>query len=234
MRIKPLGDTALIVEVGQTIDEPTHARVQATLAALEANPLPGVSELVPAYTTVALYYDPVKAIAAGAPPSDVVGWLSKRAEEVVKKVPSKVKLGGGRTVEIPICYDPEFALDLPEIAQKTGLSAEEIVRLHRGSTLLVYMVGFAPGFPYMGGLPPKVSVPRRATPRTRVPAGSVAIIGTQCCIYPIETPGGWNIIGRTPAKLFRPEQNPPVLLRAGDRVKFGAITRHEFENWRDA
>jgi inhibitor of KinA len=135
----------------------------------------------------------------------------------------------GRLVEIPICYEADFAPDLALVAQARGLAPEEIIRLHQATDFLVYMLGFAPGFPYLGGLPEKLAVPRRASPRPQVAPGSVGIIGTQCCIYPIETPGGWNLIGRTPLRLFRPELDPPVLLQPGDRVRFVAITRARFE-----
>lgn len=229
MRMKPLGDTALIVEVGEGIDEPTHARVQQTLAVLEARPVPGVTELVPAYTTVTLFYDPIQVCAAGAPPEDIAGWLALKVRQTLEQSGETIAAPRGRTIEIPVCYDAEFALDLPEIAQKSGLGEAEVVRRHAAAEYLVYMIGFAPGFPYLGGLPAELALPRRATPRTRVAAGSVGVIGAQCCIYPIETPGGWNLIGRTPARLFRPEENPPVLLRAGDRVTFRPITRAEFD-----
>lgn len=233
MRMKPLGDTALIVEVGQAIDEPTHGQVQAVHAFLEANPLPGVTELVPAYTTVTLFYDPAKVCAAGAPPQDITGWLALKAKQLLDAMPARMRPPAGRTIEIPICYDAEFGADLAEVAEKAGVSVADVVRLHAGAEYLVYMIGFAPGFPYMGGLPPALAMPRRATPRTRVAPGSVGIIGRQCCIYPIETPGGWNLIGRTPLQLFQPTEDPPVLLQAGDRVRFRAIPRETFDAGRE-
>ncbi len=233
MRITPLGDSALLVQLGEHINESTHARVQAAWQALEANPLPSVWEIVGAYTTLTLFYQPAQAVAAGAPEGDVAGWLATGVKERLAKLNGKARARQGNSVELPICYAPEFAPDLAEVAQRTGLAPEEVVRRHQQSEFLVYLIGFAPGFPYMGGLPAELSMPRRAEPRTRVPAGSVGVIGTQCCIYPIETPGGWNLIGRTPARLFRTEADPPVLLRAGDRVKFRAISREEFDHMKD-
>jgi inhibitor of KinA len=234
MHLTPLGDSALIVQVGDHIDEATHARVQAVVAALEAEPLPAVTELVPAYTTVTLFYQPWSAVAAGAFPEDIPGWLGGIVAARLAKVPDAPKPRRGRLVEIPVCYDPEFAPDLPEIAQRAGLPSGKVIELHQEAEYLVYLVGFAPGFPYMGGLPAELAVmPRRAQPRTKVAPGSVGIVGAQCCIYPLATPGGWNLLGCTPRRLFDPQDNPPALLGAGDRVKFRAITREEFEQWRE-
>ncbi|MBI2516961.1 MAG: 5-oxoprolinase subunit PxpB [Opitutae bacterium] len=234
MHLTPLGDSALIVHVGDRIDEATHARVQAVMEKLEREPLPAVTELVPAYTTVTLFYNVPVAVAAGAPADGVVGWLGDRVAARLAEVPADVKPRRGRVVEVPVCYDTEFAPDLAEIAQRTGLAPEKVVELHQQADYLVYLVGFAPGFPYMGGLPAELAVmPRRATPRTKVAPGSVGIVGAQCCIYPLPTPGGWNLLGRTPRRLFDPQDDPPAVLRAGDRVKFRAITREEFEHWRE-
>lgn len=235
MHLTPLGDSALIVHVGDHIDEATHARVQAVMEALEAEPLPAVAELVPAYTTVTVFYHLPRAVAAGALPDDVPGWLGEKIAARLAQIPATAKPRRGRTVEIPICYDGEFAPDLPEIARRAGLTPEKIVQLHQRAEYLVYLIGFSPGFPYMGGLPAELAMmPRRETPRTKVAPGSVGIVGAQCCIYPLATPGGWNLLGRTPRQLFDPHDDPPALLRAGDRVRFRAIAREEFENWREA
>lgn len=226
MRITPLGDTALIIEIGEKIDEATHHRVQAATRLLDAAKLPGVWEAVPAYTTVTLFYDPMKTAAAAD--GDPVLWLSAKATDALAKLPRSVSGKGGRVVEIPVCYGGEFGPDLEEVAQRTGLAPDEVVRRHAAVDFLVYVIGFAPGFPYMGGLPEELAMPRRATPRTKVPPGSVGIINDQTCIYPLATPGGWNLIGRTPTKMFRPRQDPPAFLQAGDRVRFRGITPEEF------
>ncbi len=233
MPVTPLGDSSLILTVGDAIDEPTLGRVQAAWRALEAAKLPGVTELVPAYTTVTVFYDPIAAVSAGAPAREITGWMKARVEEAVKKAAPATKARAGRAIEIPICYDREFAPDLAEIAERTGLAVKEIITMHLAAEYLVYLVGFAPGFPYMGGLPERLALPRREVPRKRVAPGSVGITGTQCGIYPLEMPAGWNLIGRTPARLFRPEQEPPVLLQAGDRVRFRQITGAEFEQWKE-
>ncbi len=227
MPITPLGDMALQIEVGDTIDEQTHRRVQAAWRALTLAPLPGVIEVVPAYTTVTVYYDPVQVVEAGAPEDAVVAWLGLRVAERLKS-PPKAEKAKPRVVEVPVCYDAEFAPDLALVAKHAGLKPEEVVRLHSAQQYLVYLIGFAPGFPYLGGLPKVLETPRHAKPRMTVPPGTVAIGGAQTGIYPLSTPGGWNLIGRTPLRLFRPEEDPPVLLCAGDNVKFRPIDREEF------
>jgi inhibitor of KinA len=233
MPVTPLGDSSLIVTLGAAIDEATHARVQAAWRALEAAKLPGVTEFVPAYTTVTVFYDPLAVVQAGAPPADIAGWLGGRVQAALDKPAPATTVPIGRTVEIPICYDREFAPDLVEVAERTGMTVKEVIALHLGAEYLVYLVGFAPGFPYMGGLPERLALPRREEPRKRVAPGSVGITGGQCGIYPIETPAGWNLIGRTPARMFQPEREPPVRLQAGDRVRFRQISGAEFEQWKE-
>jgi inhibitor of KinA len=227
MRFTPLGDNALMLEVGDVIDEPTHRRVQEAWRVLAAAPLPGVIELVPAYTTVTLFYDPALAVQAGAAEHDIFEWLVAQVKERLDN-PPKMEKAKGRTVEIPVCYGGEFGPDLGLVAKQTKLSPEEVVKRHAKPEYLVYLVGFAPGFPYLGGLPKELETPRHAKPRMVVPPGSVGIGGAQTGIYPLATPGGWNLIGRTPEKIFRPAEHPPVLLRTGDRVKFKAISPEEF------
>jgi len=233
MHVTPLGDTSLILTVGEGINEPTLARVQSAWRALERAALPGVTELVPAYTTVTVFYDPVAVIEAGAPETEVADWLATRVQAAAGQRGSARPTLSGRVVEIPVCYERDCAPDLAEVAERTGLTAKEVVQRHLAGEYLVYLVGFAPGFPYMGGLDESLVVPRRTEPRRRVAPGSVGITGAQCGIYPIETPAGWNIIGRTPRRLFLPENNPPVLLQAGDRVRFRQITGAEFAAWRE-
>ena len=228
MRFTPLGDNALMLEVGDVIDEPTHRRVQEAWRALAAAPLPGVTELVPAYTTVTLFYDPLLAVQAGAPEAGIADWLAGQVEERLEHPPKLDKVKP-RTVEIPVCYGGEFGPDLGFVAKQAKMTPDEVIKRHSKPEYLVYLVGFAPGFPYLGGLPKELETPRHAKPRMSVPPGSVGIGGAQTGIYPLATPGGWNLIGRTPEKIFRPADNPPVLLRAGDRVKFRAITPAEFD-----
>ena len=243
MEITPLGDSALLIRVAENFDDaPTDVlnKVLATKHALEAAQIPGVVEVAPAYTTVALFCDPVRAIDAGAVVEDVFGWFEQRIQQAVKSVAAPKAFGADRgragdnvpgynSIEVPVCYDQEFAFDLDEVARNAGVHLKEVVDLHCGADYRVHCVGFTPGFPFLGGLPRQLATPRRDVPRKEIPAGSVAIGGRQTGIYPIKSPGGWNVIGRTPLQLFDPQKDPPVLLRAGDRVRFRSITREEFE-----
>jgi inhibitor of KinA len=227
MQITPLGDNALVLEMGTVIDESTRRKVQAAWRALAAAPLAAVSELVPAYTTVTVFYDPLAAVQAGAPAQGIEDWLGNRLRERLKN-PPKADKAKPRIVEVPVCYGGEFGPDLARVAAQAKISPEEVIKRHSEAEYLVHLIGFAPGFPYLGGLPRELHTPRHAKPRMTVPAGSIGIGGEQTGIYPMSTPGGWNLIGRTPLRVFRPEQNPPVLLAAGDRVRFRAITSAEF------
>jgi inhibitor of KinA len=233
MQITPLGDSALLVELGDAINESTHRRVQTVWRALAAEPLPGVSETVPAYTTVTVFYDPWQVVQAGAPEAEIVTWLSARILARIKNPPKSTKVKN-RSVEIPVCYGGEYGPDLGRVAAQANLSPEAVVKKHSAAKYLVYLIGFAPGFPYLGGLPKELVTPRHAKPRMDVPAGSVGIGGEQTGIYPQSTPGGWNLIGRTPLRLFQPEANPPTVLQAGDEVRFKSITSEEFKRLKEA
>jgi inhibitor of KinA len=236
MEITPLGDSALLIRVAENFDDAPEAvltKVLATKRALEAAQIPGAVEIAPAYTTVALFYDPVRAIDAGAPVEDVFGWIEQRIRKVLLEIKgTHAGRAEAALVEIPVCYEAEFALDLEHVAGHAGVHLKEVVDLHCAAEYRVHCLGFTPGFPFLGGLSRKLATPRREVPRKEVPAGSVAIGGAQTGVYPIKSPGGWNIIGRTPLQLFDPQKNPPALLRAGDRVRFRSITREEFERSR--
>jgi inhibitor of KinA len=234
MEITPLGDSALIVRLRDRFEnapEETLNEVVDTLQQLQDAAIPGVIELAPAYITVAVFFDPVGLVDAGARPNQIFDWLSERVRETLAGHRKRAKTRrSARVVEIPVCYDLEFALDLDDLARHTGLSMTEVVDLHSAAEYRVSCVGFTPGFPFLTGLPKELATPRRATPRKEIAAGSVGIGGAQTGVYPIGSPGGWNIIGRTPLRLFDPKRNPPALLQAGDRVRFRAITRDEFES----
>ena len=233
MNITPVGDSALRIELGPTVDETTVGRVASATSALMAARLTGVVELVPAYRTVTVYYDPAALAAEGAPADDLAGWLEDLIRrELESDLPATI--GAGPIIEIPVCYGGEFGPDLDTVAAHTGLSTAEVVRRHAEPTYAVAMIGFAPGFPYLMGLPKELATPRHDTPRLRVPAGSIGIGGGQTGIYPLPTPGGWNLIGRTPRRLFRPEHTRPTLLRAGDRVTFRSIPPEAFANWHES
>jgi KipI family sensor histidine kinase inhibitor len=172
---------------------------------------------------IAVHFDPYHP----ALPAAVLEYFEQLLQEAFKSA-GRFE-GSGRTVEVPVCYEPVFALDLEEISSLTRVAKQDVQKLHASSKHLVLMVGFSPGQPYIGGLDPKLSVPRRATPRTRMPAGAVAIANAQTCVYPFDTPGGWNIIGRTPLRVFDPARDPASLFAPGDRVRFVAISATEFE-----
>jgi inhibitor of KinA len=232
MEIVPLGDSALIVRVRDRFeDAPDEAlnEVLSTFRRLQDAAIPGVIALAPAYTTVAVFFDHLRVMNAGAEPDQLLNWLSERIGAAVAGLadPGRVN-GNSRLVEIPVCYDPEFALDLEDVARHARISPIQVVDLHSAAKYRVGCIGFTPGFPFLTGLPKTLATPRRATPRKEIPAGSVGIGGAQTGIYPLRSPGGWNLIGRTPLRLFDPARNPPVLLSAGDRVRFRAITREEF------
>lgn len=221
MRILPLGDAGLLVDLGHTIDIATHLRVRSAFDALSAAEISGVIDIVPAYTGLAVHYDPLAFADRhgidGSPPYDRV---RRRVVDVLDSAVIGAQEVAQSTVEIPVHYGGEYGPDLEHVARQAGIPAPEVIRLHASAEYTVYMIGFTPGFPYLGGLPAGLATPRRASPRHAVPAGSVGIGGSQTGIYPLETPGGWQIIGRTHERLFRPELDPPTLLRIGDRVRF--------------
>jgi len=236
MEIVPLGDSALIVRVRERFEDAPDQTLTEVLRAfrrLQDAAIPGVIELAPAYTTVAVFFDPN--VVANAPkPGQALDRLIERVREVVAAGADRGRRfrntrSDARLIEIPVCYDPQFALDLDHVASQTKLTPMKVVDLHSTAEYRVSCIGFVPGFPFLAGLPKELATPRRATPRKEIPAGSVAIGGAQTGIYPLRSPGGWNLIGRTPLQLFDPERTPPAFLRAGDRVRFRAITREEFE-----
>ena len=235
MEITPLGDSALIVHVRDRFKDAPEKTLDEVLdvrGRLEDAHIPGVVELAAAYTTVAVFFDPIRVINHAVEADRVIEWLTQKIhEELTHGKRKRGERAVARVVEIPVCYDPEFALDLDHVAQHARMSPKEVVDLHSAADYHVSCIGFTPGFPYLAGLPEKLTTPRRAAPRKEIPAGSVAIGGTQSGIYPLRSPGGWNVIGRTPLRLFDPQKNPPTLLRTGDRLRFLAISRQEYEAW---
>lgn len=207
--IVPLGESALLVTLSDRVDREMARRVHAATAALRAAGIPGVDEIVPAYASLALYYD--RALTSRTMLERIVASILVDALRTVST------LGTGRVVEIPTRYDGE---DLADVARATGLDAAEVVARHAGRTYTVYALGFAPGFAYLGDLDPALVLPRRATPRTRVPAGSVAIAGAQTAVYPAATPGGWHLIGTTSLVMFDAQREPAALLDVGDQIRF--------------
>lgn len=227
-RLHPLGDNAVIIELGEDINIETQQKVKMITSILDNNPPEWMIEYIPAFTTVTVFYDPVKTsnlLNYKILPYDYVcGQLQQLLAKL--KADKKIK---PRVVEIPVCYGGEFGPDLEYVAAFNGLTTEEVIDIHSSSDYLVYMIGFAPGFPYIGGMSEKIATPRRETPRLKIPSGSVGIAGKQTGVYPIETPGGWQLIGRTPLKLFRPNKELPSLLMAGDKIQFVPISYNEYK-----
>lgn len=225
LSIAPLGDRALVIQLGDRIDAGVFQRVRATLQRLDSAH-PAIVELVAGFASVTVYYDP--ALAGGSRDGAPHAALSRALEERLANL-AEVPTLDARIVEIPVCYSSDLAPDLATIGAGAGLSAAQVIALHTGASYTVQMIGFTPGFPYLAGLDPRLATPRRSEPRTRVPAGSVGIGGEQAGIYPMATPGGWNIIGRTPLAIFDPARVPAALLRVGDEVRFVAISRARFD-----
>jgi inhibitor of KinA len=239
MEIIPLGDSALIVRVREQFDdapEDTLDEVLRTFQQLRSAAIPGVIEVAPAYTSVAVFFDSVQVAKASGQAERSFDWLNERVRAAVAAIVDRGRRhrrtrGDIHSVEIPVCYDPEFAPDLDDVVRHAGISAKEVIDLHSAAEYRVACIGFVPGFPFLTGLAKELATPRRDTPRKEIAPGSVGIGGAQTGIYPLRSPGGWNLIGRTPLKLFDPAKNPSALLRAGDRVRFRAITREEFESF---
>jgi KipI family sensor histidine kinase inhibitor len=224
--IEPLGESALLIRVGDTLDAATNARVHAAANALHAAGLPGVVDIVPAYATLAVQFDPLAWVdASGAPPLPHV----VSAVRAILDAPPSIAIDERAIVDIPVCYGGEHGPDLDALAEHACLGADEVVARHASTIYRVAMLGFAPGFPYLLGLDPALAMPRRASPRTRVPPGSVAIGGVQTGIYPAASPGGWQLIGQTPLVLFDARRDPPSLVTPGDRVRFVPIAADEFD-----
>jgi len=226
--LEQIGDCALLIQFGECFDAATNARALATAARIRAARLPGISDIAPAYASVCVRYEPLlwNDAAAASAYAGIARALSALVADVAAPAPAEG--ADGNVIDVPVCYEREFAPDLHDVAAASGLDAATVVARHCSTTYRVAMLGFAPGFPYLFGLDPALHTPRRASPRTRVPAGSVAIGGAQTGIYPRELPGGWNLIGRTPLRLFAAERDPPALFAPGQHVRFRAIDAREF------
>jgi len=223
VRFLSAGDRALVVDFGERVDRALSERVLRLDAIIRSNPPAGIVETVPTFRSLTVYYDPL---------------LTSRAE-LQPAITALLDLGdktrsGARVWQVPVCYEGEFAPDLAEVARLTGLTPGEVVALHSGTRFHVYMLGFLPGFPYMGDLPPQLALPRRADPRLRVPAGSISIATSLTAIDPYESPGGWHLIGATPIRMFDPERAEPALFAPGDAVRFQPIDAASFASIRRA
>ena len=217
---KPVGESGLLATLGQSIDESVNRRLICLWQAALAARIRGVVELTPAFVTLLVQFDPVK--------TDY-----QQVASALQRLDAKLGKGGkvtaaGKTVEIPVCYGGRFGEDMPAVCAHTGLSQEQVITLHSGRVYLIYMIGFLPAFPYLGGMDERLFTPRLQTPRVKIPAGSVGIGGEQTGIYPMESPGGWQLIGRTPLTLFDPQNALTPRYQAGDRIRFVPIDEPEY------
>lgn len=210
---RPMGDRSLLVEIGEKISADVNRRVQELMLRLQQANLPGVRELAPSYRSLLVVFDPLT----------IAPEKLKAAITDVAARPGGSELPQAKLITVPVFYGGDYGPDLEWVAGHLGISTEEVIRLHTETVYRVYMIGFTPGYPYMGELPAGLAVPRRSTPRTRVPKGSVGMAQRQTGIYPVESPGGWQIIGWTPIELFDPKRQMPSLLEMGDRVKFESV-----------
>lgn len=224
-----LGDAALIIDFGNCINEQVNRKVQDLFQHFKAHPLPGMIEAVPAYSSLTLHYDIT--IACKGAPAGLTGfeWIKQQTEQWLTES-RETTAEHERLVRIPVCYETAFAPDMALLAAVNQVSVEEIIRLHTATAYRVYMLGFLPGFAYMGEVDERISIPRKSQP-AQVAAGSVGIAGRQTGIYPLDSPGGWVIIGRTPVRLFDAAREQPAYLQPGDRVQFYSISSDEFAHY---
>jgi inhibitor of KinA len=229
--IFPLGDAAVTIDLGNCIDEQYNTRALALHGWLQAHRSPGILDIIMAYSSVSVFYDPFVIQSDNTEEgktvfSRVKSWLEQAWQEVEKDgIPAVA--AAGRFIRLPVCYETAYAPDLEWVARHVSLSSEEVIRIHCADTYRVYMIGFLPGFSYMGRVDSRLELPRKKQP-VNVIAGGVGIAGLQTGVYPLNSPGGWQIIGRTPMKLFDPAMDPPIRLQTGDQVQFYPIAAAEF------
>ncbi|MFP7476902.1 5-oxoprolinase subunit PxpB [Terribacillus saccharophilus] len=221
----PLGDTGIQLVFGQTISEETNRKIRLFAELLKAEKIEGIIEWVPAYTTLSIFYRPDK-IRYRA--------LLERLERLYENIQGGVAEAASLVYEIPTYYGGETGPDLNFVADHNGLSVDDVIRIHTSRDYLIYMMGFVPGFPYLGGMSEEIATPRRSDPRPKIAAGSVGIAGSQTGVYPLETPGGWQLIGQTPVKLYDPESKQPILLTSGSYLRFVPISKDEYDSIAEA
>ena len=217
------GDCGLLVEYGQAIDPAVNQKVRSMAIVMQNDMPDGVIEIIPTYRSILIYYDPLI-----TNPSNLEKTLTALESNL-----SAIEIPPPKVVEIPVCYGDEFGPDIERVAHSHNLTLQEVIDLHSGTEYLIYMVGFTPGFPFLGGLPEVLHTPRLKTPRTLVPKGSVGIANGQTGIYPIASPGGWQLIGKTPKRLFAPERSNPFLYQAGDCIRFKPISPGDYQRLSD-
>jgi len=218
IKILIVGDRAVFIEFANKISPEINRKVHIMASIIEKEKIEGIIEIVPTYRSLSIYYDPLKI--------ELDNLLEKLEE--VKSSPDEIKIPSPKIIEIPTVYGGKYGQDLEFVAKYNNLSQEEVIKIHSGRNYLVYMFGFSPGFTYLGGMDERIATPRLKTPRIKIAGGSVGIAEKQTGIYPLESPGGWRLIGRTPLKLFNPDKEPPVPFLPGDYLKFTPISEEEY------
>ncbi len=218
IKIVPEGDSSLLIQFEQVISPEVNQRIAAAAKLIRAQQISGITDMIPTYCSLLVNYNPL-----------VISYdaLYKRVESIVR-MESHQESGSKKVWEIPVLYGGTYGPDLATIAEHAGLSEEEVIKIHTGTDYLIYMLGFLPGFTYLGGLDERIHTPRLASPRVRIPAGSVGIGGSQTGIYPMDSPGGWQLMGMTPIKTYDPERDTPILVEAGDYIRFVSVTESEY------
>ena len=214
------GDKGLVVEFGNTISEAVNKKVRNLYLAIQKGHIEGISEMIPTYRSLLIHYNPLEI--------EIDDLIEKLME--IEKALDSIDLPKPRIIEIPTIYGGEFGEDINFVSEHNGISVDEVIKIHSSVDYLIYMLGFTPGFPYLGGMAEEIETPRLKIPRTKIPAGSVGIAGKQTGIYPIESPGGWQLIGRTPINLYDPKRQMPIILQAGDYIRFIPIEKEEYAN----
>ena len=219
IRILTAGDSSLLVEFGKEINPEINRKITATVQLMKAQNIEGVVDVIPAFCSLLINYDP-----------RVIGYeaIKERIQSLLK-LETSASEGSKRIFEIPVCYGGEYGPDLGNIAEHAGLTPEEVIKIHSSRDYLIYMLGFLPGFCYLGGLDERIHTPRLANPRIKISAGSVRIGGSQTGIYPLDSPGGWQLMGMTPVKTYDPERETPILVEAGDYIRFVPVDEEEYK-----
>lgn len=215
LKFLPCGDTAVTVQFSQQMSESANRRIRFLACELEKGKVRGVLECVPTFCSATVYFDPFKTSV-------------EKLQKSIRRIAAGYQESSGlqkRVFLIPVCYEDEFAPDLPDVCRLNALTREEVISIHSGTDYLIYMLGFLPGFPYLGGMDPRIETPRLDSPRTSIPAGAVGIGGKQTGIYPLASPGGWRLIGRTPLKPYDAARSEPILYKAGDYIRFVPIDK---------
>ncbi|MCD8096915.1 MAG: 5-oxoprolinase subunit PxpB [Lachnospiraceae bacterium] len=222
IKIVAAGDSSILIEFGSEINPEINRKITSTVQLIRAQQIEGIVDMIPAFCSLLINYDP-----------RIITYerIQSRMAELVK-MDVKASAQKKKVFEIPVCYGGDFGPDIENIAANAGLSVEEVIKIHSSSDYLIYMLGFLPGFCYLGGLDERIHTPRLANPRVKIPAGSVGIGGSQTGIYPLDSPGGWQLMGLTPVKTYDPDRETPILLEAGDYIRFVPIDREEFDRIR--